>query len=71
MENMTRFDIYIRKKLLDALSLSHLELSVRQESLLEQMIAETYQNELLFPMSIEDRVAYVVKQYRSHIYAMA
>lgn len=68
---MTRFDIYIRKMILDSLSLSHLELNMHQEAFVQKMIQETYQNPRFFSLPIEQRVAAVVKQYRSHLLALS
>ena len=67
---MTRFDIFIRKMILDALSMSHLELNIHQEAFIQKMIQETYQNSQLFLLPIEERVAYVVNQYRNHVLAL-
>ena len=66
---MTRFDLYIRKMMLDSMSLSYLELSPHQEAVLSDMIRETYTNEALSAKSIEERVAYVVKQHRNQMYS--
>lgn len=68
---MTRFDIFIRKKLLDTLSLNYLELTPRQESMIQSMIQEIYENNQLFALSIEDRVSYVANQYRNRIAALS
>lgn len=68
---MTRFDIYIRKKLLDTLALNYLELTPRQESLIQSMIQETYENNQLLPLCIEDRVLYVANQYRKRIASLS
>lgn len=68
---MTRFDIFIRKKLLDTLSLNYLELTPRQESMIQSMIQEIYENNQLLALSIEDRVSYVAKQYRNRIVALS
>ncbi len=68
---MTRFDIYIRKMLLDSLSLSYLELTPQQEVVLNAMIDETYANEALMSMNVEQRVAHVVKQYQNRIYSLS
>lgn len=68
---MTRFDIYIRKMLLDSLSLSYLELSPQQEAVLNAMIDETYANEALMGMNVEQRVAHVVKQYQNRMYSLS
>ncbi len=68
---MTRFDIFIRKKLLDTLSLNYLELTPIQESMIQAMIQETYENNQLLSLSIEDRIAYVANQYRKRIAALS
>lgn len=68
---MTRFDIFIRKKLLDTLSLNYLELTPIQESMIQSMIRETYENNELLSLSIEDRIAYVANQYRKRIAALS
>lgn len=68
---MTRFDIFIRKKLLDTLSLNYLELTPRQESMIHSMIQEIYENNQLLDLSIEDRVSYVANQYRNRIAALS
>jgi len=68
---MTRFDIFIRKKLLDTLSLNYLELTPKQEMMIQDMIQEAYQNEQLMPLCIEDRIAYIADQYRSRIASLA
>lgn len=68
---MTRFDIFIRKKLLDTLSLNYLELTPRQESMIQSMIQEIYENNQLLALSIEDRVSYVANQYRNRIAALS
>ena len=65
---MTRFDLYIRRKLLDSMALSYLELTPNQEAILSRMIDETYVNEQFAAMSIEDRIACGVKQFRSRMY---
>ena len=68
---MTRFDIFIRKKILDTLSLNYLELTPIQESMIQSMIQETYENNQLLSLSIEDRIAYVANQYRKRIAALS
>ncbi len=68
---MTRFDIFIRKKLLDTLSLNYLELTPIQESMIQSMIRETYENNELLSLSIEDRIAVVANQYRKRIAALS
>ncbi len=64
---MTRFDTFIRRMILESLVLSHTELNIHQEAIIQKMIQETYQNSQLFLLPIEERVAYVVKHYRDHI----
>ncbi len=68
---MTRFDIFIRKKLLDTLSLNYLELTPKQEMMIQDMIQEAYKNEQLMTLCIEDRIAYIADQYRSRITALS
>lgn len=68
---MTRFDIFVRTMILKHFSLSHLELSVAQEVLLQQMIDEIYQRKDLLPYHIEERVKQVVEQHRTYFYSLA
>lgn len=65
---MTRLDIFIRKLLLDHLSLSYLELTPHQEDLLNQMIAESYENQAYRCLSIDEKVAQITKAYRTRFY---
>ena len=59
---MTRFDIFIR---------NYLELTPKQETMIQSMIQEIYENHQLFPLCIEDRVLYVANQYRKRIASLS
>ncbi len=56
---------------MDTLSLNYLELTPIQESMIQSMIQETYENNQLLSLSIEDRIAYVANQYRKRIAALS
>lgn len=66
---MTRLDVFIRKLLLDHLSLSYLELTPHQEDLLNQMIEESYENQAYRSMSIDEKVNQITKAYRTRFFS--
>lgn len=70
-QSMTRFDIFIRNMILDALSVTHLELTPKQVTLLRIMIEETYQNEHYLLLSIEDKVKQITQSYRDRFYSLS
>lgn len=70
-QSMTRFDIFIRNMILDALSVTHLELTPKQAALLRIMIQETYQNEHYLLLSIEDKVKQITQSYRDRFYSLS
>lgn len=66
---MTRLDVFIRKLLLDHLSLSYLELTPHQEDLLNQMILESYENQAYCFLNIDEKVNQISEAYRARFFS--